>query len=313
MGADPDTPLFLVGFQRSGTTLLRLMLNAHPDFAIPHDSADLWLRYRRQVPRYNHLRAPEDVRTMIDDLLAEPRIQAWQTPLPKERLLAEPPPSSFPGVMARFHQVYAQAHGKRCWGDKNTGTLTELDQLNAMFPSCKIVHLVRDGRDCALSHLSKAYVYGYENVLRVAMEWKEQVALCHKMGAMLPPTRFYELRYEDLVADPERALRALCAFLGTSFSPLLLSYHEHVAQHVPEDRRSLWPLLDQPPVVSNAFKWKSKMDASDRAVFERHAGSLLRELGYETLPPPVRAGRVRELWYVVHSRVAWRLRRRKLP
>lgn len=311
MTADAGAPFFVVGFQRSGTTVLRLMMNAHPELAIPHDSAELWLRYRRQVPRYNHLRGAEDVRALIDDLLAEPRIQAWQTPLPKERILAEPLPTTFPGVMDRFHRVYAEAHGKQRWGDKNTGTLTELDQLDAMFPSCQIVHLVRDGRDCALSHLGPDYVYGYENVLRVANEWREQVTLCRKMGAMLPPARFHELRYEHLVADPEAALRRVCAFLGVEFSPRVLRYQEDISRHVPDDRRSLWPLLDQPPLASNADKWKTRLSAADRAVFERHAGGLLRDLGYETLTPPVRAGQVRELWYLLHSRIAWRFRRRR--
>jgi hypothetical protein len=310
MSIDAGSPFFLVGFQRSGTTLLRLMLNAHPDIAIPHDSADLWMRHWYQVGRHHDLRTPEAVRTLIDDLLAEPRIQAWQTPLPMEQLLAAPRPVSFPEVMQRFHRVYALAHGKRYWGDKNTGTLVELDQLNAMFPTCKIIHLVRDGRDCAVSHLGREYVYGYENVLRVAMEWREQVTLCHKMGRMLPPARFLELRYEDLLGEPERVLRTLCAFLGTTFSPLMLDYYRHVDEHVPEDRQSLWPLLRQPPVTANAFKWKSKMSSGDRAVFEREAGSLLREFGYETLPPPVRTGQARELWYLLHSRVKWRLKRR---
>jgi hypothetical protein len=311
MAGDASAPFFVVGFQRSGTTVLRLMLNAHPELAIPHDSAQLWLNYRRLVARYNNLRAAEDVRAMIDDLLAEARIQAWQTALPKERILAEPLPTSFPEVMDRFHRVYAEAHGKSRWGDKNTGTLTELDQLNAMFPACQIVHIVRDGRDCALSHLGPDYVYGYENALRVAIEWREQVTLCRKMGAMLPPARFHEVRYEDLLADPEGVLRGVCAFLGIQFSAQMLQYQEDVARHVPDDRRSLWPLLDQPLVAANAGKWKSRLDAADRAVFERQAGQLLRDLGYETLEPPVRGGHVRELWYLLHSRVAWRLRRRR--
>jgi hypothetical protein len=302
-------PFFLVGFQRSGTTLLRLMLNAHPDIAIPHDSAELWLDYRSRLTSYNNLRDSKDARRLMKDLLREPRIGAWQTALPAEWLFADPTPSTFPEVMRRFYTVYAQAHGKHIWGDKNTGNLTELDQLNIMFPTCKIIHLIRDGRDCALSHLSKEYIYGYENILRAAVEWKEQVTLCHKMGAMLSLKRFYELCYEDLLADPERELSRLCAFLGVSFSSLMLNYHEQINKHVPEHRRSLWPLLNKPPVAANAFKWKSQMKAGDRAVFERIAGSLLHQFGYETMPTPVRGGRLRELWYDLHSRISWRFKK----
>lgn len=303
------TPLFIVGFQRSGTTLLRLMLNAHPEIAIPHDSAELWFDYRdKAVRQYDELSDKRHVIRMVDDLLAEPRIKAWQTELPRDQLLAEPLPDSFPAVMRRFHEVFARSHGKLLWGDKNTGTLVALDVLNRDFPDCRIVHLVRDGRDCALSHLSKEYIYGYENVLRAAVEWREQTSLCHKMGAMLPPARFLESRYEDLVLTPEVELKRICAFLEVAYAPQMMRYHEYVDENVPADKRGLWPLLDQPPLASNVFKWKTKMSAKDRAVFERNAGDLLQALGYETLDGPIRAGRLRELWYQIHQRIAWRLR-----
>ena len=307
--ATPPPPFFVVGFQRSGTTLLRLMLNAHPDIAIPHDSAELWFDYRdRTASRYGGLSSASQASRMIDDLLAEPRIKAWQTPLPREELMAEPLPDTFPAMMRRFHEVFARAHGKRLWGDKNTGTLVALDVLNREFPDCRIVHLVRDGRDCALSHMSKEYIYGYENVLRAAVEWREQTALCHKMGAMLPADRYLETRYEELILAPEAELRRICAFLGVPYAPQMLNYHESVNENVPVEKRGLWPLLNQPPLASNVFKWKNAMNPQDRAVFERNAGGLLRELGYETLKGPIRSGRLRELWYEVHRRIAWRFR-----
>jgi hypothetical protein len=303
-------PVFVVGFQRSGTTLLRLMLNAHPQIAIPHDSAELWFDYRdKAVTEYGGLREPAQVVRMVEALLAEPRIKAWQTELPRAQLLAQPLPTGFPEVMRRFHEVFARQHGKRIWGDKNTGTLVALDVLNREFPESRIVHLVRDGRDCALSHMSKEYIYGYENILRTAVEWREQTTLCHKMGAMLPPERFLELRYEELILSAEVALRATCAFLGVDYAPEMLKYHEQVNENVPAEKRGLWPLLDRPPVTSNVYKWKSQLTPADRAVFERNAGVLLKELGYETLSGPIRSGRLRELWYHVHQRLAWRFHR----
>jgi len=302
-------PVFIVGFQRSGTTLLRMMLNAHPEIAIPHDSAELWFHYRdKAASAYGGLVDASQVTRMVDDLLAEPRIKAWQTDLPREQLLAGPMPQSFPEVMRRFHEVFTRLHGKTIWGDKNTGTLVALDMLNRYFPDCKIIHLVRDGRDCALSHASKEYIYGYENVLRSAVEWREQTSLCHKMGAMLPPERFLESRYEDLVLTPETELQKICAFLGVPYAPQMLKYYEQVNENVPVEKRGLWPLLNKPPVAANVFKWKTKMTPADRAVFERNAGELLKALGYETLSGPIRAGRLRELWYHVHQRIAWRLR-----
>lgn len=284
--------------------MLRMMLNAHPDIAIPHDSGELWPSYWRTMVGREF-----QIESLVDELLRDPRVVAWKVDLDREDLLAEPRPASFAQLMARFHEAFARVHGKRCWGDKNTGTLVELDHLNRMFPDCRIIHLVRDGRDCALSHGSKEYVYGYENLLRSATEWRDQVTLCHKMGGMLPSERFLELRYEDLLAAPEQGLRRICTFLGVEYSERMLGYHHQVDKFVPPEKRGLWPLLDQPPVAANAYKWKRTMKAVDRAIFERNAGALLREFGYETLPVPVREGRLREVWYQFHSRWSWRFHR----
>jgi hypothetical protein len=289
--------------------MLRLMLNAHPEIAIPHDSAELWLSYRGRAPSYDNLAARENVERMMEDLLAEPRIKAWKTDLPRDQIFAEPLPDSFPAVMRRFHEVFARAHGKSFWGDKNTGTLVELDKLNEMFPACKIIHIVRDGRDCALSHTGKDYVYGYATIWRAAVEWRDQVTLCKKMGAMLPRERFLELRYEDLILDCTRELDRVCKFLDVAFAPEMLKFYETVDTAVPAERRSLWPMLDKPPQASNVYKWKVEMGESDRAVFERNAGALLGEYGYETLPGTIRRGRLREIWLQIYDRVAWRFAR----
>ncbi len=305
---DNDAPFFIVGFQRSGTTMLRLMLNAHPAIAIPHDSGELWHDYRNKAGNYGDLGDHANCTRMIEDLLAEPRIRAWQTALPEGRLFADPLPTNFAGVMKRFHTVFAGQHDKTLWGDKNTGTLVELDKINALFPDSRIIHLIRDGRDCALSHISKEYIYGYENILRVAAEWRDQVTLCRKMGGMLPPRRYLELRYEDLVQETEPQLRRICEFLDVGYSADMLTYHQQVDENVPLEKRGLWPLLDKPPLPTNVYKWKTRMKPVDRAVFERHAGALLREIGYETLPVPIRGGRLQELWYHVHQRIAWRFR-----
>lgn len=311
-GSEPVAePFFIVGFQRSGTTLLRMMLNEHPLIAIPHDSAELWPKYRGRVGQYNALRDSDDAVRMIEDLLHEPRIKAWGVELSQSELLASPLPRSFGEVMARFHEVYARARGKRVWGDKNTGTLVELDELNALFPSARFVHLIRDGRDCALSHVGSVYTYGYENVLRVAEEWRDQVGLCRKMGRMLPRDRFLEVRYEDLVTAPSVVLEQICRFLGVDYSDQMLRYHEHVADYIPKEKQSLWPLINRPPEKDNLYKWMREMSAADRAIFERVAADLLRIYGYETQLRPATGGRARELWYRVHQRIAWRLKKLK--
>lgn len=305
-------PFFIVGFQRSGTTLLRMMLNSHPRVAIPHDSAELWPSYRNRQAAYNMLQTQEDVLRMMNDIHREPRIQAWQTDLPKSELYRTPLPKNYAEIMSRFHEVFMHLQGKDVWGDKNTGTLVEMDDLNFLFPTAKFVHLVRDGRDCALSHTGAVYKYGYANILRVAQEWRDQVGLCGRMGRMLPSWRFMEVRYEDLIRSPKEVLLRICEFLGLEYSDQMLRYHENVEKHIPSEKQSLWPLINRPPDVSNVDRWKTHMSLVDRAIFERTAGELLAVYGYETLQRPIRKGKARQLWYEIHQRVAWRFRNNKI-
>jgi hypothetical protein len=301
-------PFFIVGFQRSGTTMLRLMLNAHPAIAIPHDSAELWLNYRGRTPSYGDLAARGNVERMMQDLLAEPRIKAWKTDLPRIR--------SSPNLCLTRSRASCDGFMRCSPGPtvSNSGRqehwhLVELDKLNEMFPACKIIHIVRDRRDYALSHTGKDYIYGYATIWRAAVEWRDQVTLCKKMGAMLPRERFLELRYEDLILDCTRELHRVCKFLNVDFAPEMLRFYETVDAAVPAERRSLWPMLDKPPQASNVYKWKVEMSESDRAVFERNAGALLGEYGYESLPGPIRRGRLKEIWLQIYDRVAWRLAR----
>jgi hypothetical protein len=293
-----DQPFFLIGFQRSGTTLLRVMLDSHPEVAVPLDTVGLWSRYSGRLAQYNHLASRADRRRLVADLLEEERIRLWEVALDPDRVLAlsetgetgettaaAGPDGRYAGVVAAFYQAYAEARGKRRWGDKDPGNMTRLPQLDAWFPGCRFVHIVRDGRDACLSQLRQTF--GHQDPLRCAEDWREQVFWVRTIGRLLGPGRYHELRYEDLLAEPDQQLRALCRFLGLDYAAAdMLAYPERRDQAVPEGKRHLWPLLDQPPQQSNAGKWRREMSPALRVCFEKRAGAVLAELGYETLQRP---------------------------
>jgi hypothetical protein len=294
-----DSPplVFLFGFERSGTTLLSMMVGAHPQIAVPLSLTGLWYRYGQQLHRYNGLAAAGDVERIVDDLLQEERIRLWDVALTRDEVLHDLEPGSYPRVIARFQSLYAKHKGKLYWGNIDIDTMEEMDVANAWFPQVKFVHIVRDGRDVALSH--KTYAYGASNVGECTDQWGRSVRLNVKMGAILGPQRYLIVRYEDLILNPEPVLRRLCEFLDVSYSPAMLEYEKMVATKIPSDRRWLWPLLDQPPVKSNVFRWKKQMTDSERIVVERRVGSILGDLGYEiytTIPKRLRANAL-ELWY----------------
>jgi len=294
-------PFFVVGFQRSGTTLLRLMLDNHPDLAIPLDTVGLWARYEDRLAEYGNLATDAEVRRMVTDLLAEERIRLWEVPLTVESVLALRQRPGFAGIIDAFHLAYAAAKGKRAWGDKDPGNMERIDRINRWFPAGKVIHIVRDGRDACLSQQQQDF--GIQDLFDCASAWREQVEWVRRIGGVLGPERYFELRYEDLVTDAAQILQRLCAFLGVSWSPQMLEYHRDVKRSVPDEKRHLWPLLDQPPQKDNAGRWKQALSHGERVGFEKRAGSMLRAMHYETLPVLTGAARA-ELAHLVGRAVA---------
>ena len=299
-------PFFVTGFQRSGTTLLRVIIDSHPDIAVPFDTVGLWERYWRQLDKYGNLRTPQEVRRMASDILAEERIRLWEVPLDVDRILACRRREGFAGLMEAFYRAYADHKGKRYWGDKDPGNMRRLHLVNEWFPCCRVVHIIRDGRDACLSLVEQPF--GGNDVLQSARGWVEEVGWVRQIGAILGRDRYLEVIYESLIADPVTQTRRVCEFLRIDYSDAMLAYHEHDSA-IPREKRHLWRLINQPPQAGNAARWKREMSPAARICLERRAGDLLRELGYETLTPPVRGGYSYELWTII-KKVASEFQRR---
>jgi hypothetical protein len=288
---------FIVGFQRSGTTLLRLMLDSHPRVAIPLDTTGLWARYEKRLGEFGSLTTTETRRRLIESILADERIRLWETPLSVDEIVNSSNLPGYPGVIDGFYRAYSRARGKSRWGDKDPGNMGRLDQVLRWFPDAKIIHIVRDGRDACMSLIRQEF--GGEDLLQCAEAWREQVWWVRRIGRILGESRYFEIRYEDLVEEPERTLRLLVAFLDLEWSPEMLEYHRRVDDAVPGEKRHIWPLLDQPPQKSARFRWKREMSGGARICFEKRAGSVLRESGYETLPGVVSGAYMAELGFTL--------------
>ncbi|MGH2727706.1 MAG: sulfotransferase family protein [Actinomycetota bacterium] len=279
------SPIFVVGCARSGTTMLRAMLDAHRELAIPPEShfiPAMW-RVRR---RYGHP-GPVDASRMASDVVSTFRFGEWGIPADAVRrrvdTLERP---SFADAIDAVFLAYAGEHGKSRWGDKTPNYALDLALLADLFPDARFVHLVRDGRNVALSLLQMPW---WPNTLpEAAQVWSHWTRKARSDGRALGPERYLEVRYEDLVDDPGASLRSVCAFAGLPYREEMLAYPESAnGNGTPDYHRNA-----QRPPTRGLRDWTRDMSQEDVALFEALAGEQIRAMGYspafDRLPRAVR-------------------------
>ena len=285
---------FVVGATRSGTTLLRLMLDAHPEMAIPsetHFIPNLIKAYRLESATPERMCEVVTAHRRWGDFHLDPEELL-------ERFRAIDPIN--PGDAARaFFQLYAEREGKTRWGDKTPGYVREMHRIESVLPEARFVHLVRDGRDVALSVLGMNW--GPSTVPEAAFRWKKRILRSREQAPRIG--HYVEIRYEDLVRDTEDTLRRICEFIELPYDEAMLRYHERAPERLQEKARDLdrgpdkapqsaearlssHALATQPPDPDRIERWRTEMSAEDRAVYEELAGELLADLGYEVEGAP---------------------------
>ncbi|MDQ3940445.1 MAG: sulfotransferase, partial [Actinomycetota bacterium] len=301
---------FIVGEGRSGTTLLRAMLDAHPNVAIPPESlfmTDLGARGRLTMKRTGF-----DSGSFVSQLSSEPTFPRWELPTQEiAQDLAHRPAKDYPDAVRRIYALYARARGKPRYGDKSPMNCRQLPLIAALWPEARFVHLVRDGRDVAASYLDVAF--GPSSFGEAAYTWKKSVSIADRDGEKLGALRYRVVRYEELVDEPHVVLADLCAFLDLEFDDRMLQYHEDATDVIasmsfPERHRK----LEQPP-TPGLRDWRKTMSDRDVAAFEVIAGATLERHGYERRHRrPAASVRARALWWwseAQRHRVMWLFRR----
>jgi len=285
---------FVVGVGRSGTTLLRLMLDAHPGVAIPSET--------HFIPELISAREKHGAsREQMLELLTSHRRWGDFTIEPGElaERWAQIEPLSGPEAVRAFFHLYADKqdkHGAR-WGDKTPGYVKSMREIQGYLPEARFIHLIRDGRDVALSVLKQSW--GPQSIEAAAEKWRSRV---NRGRSQAPYLGYYiEVKFEDLVLETERELRRICEFIEVPFDENMLGYHLTAEQRLQEKARAL-PRVHgeaqsaekrlashaktfEPPNPEMIGTWRQRMSPADRAAYEALAGDLLAELGYDAEAP----------------------------
>jgi hypothetical protein len=216
----------------------------------------------------------------LDDLLAHESFARWELdPDDVRASIMAAAPRDYPACIRATYECYAAAHGKARYADKTPVFVVHMPLLAALFPEAVFVHLVRDGRAVVLSRAEAAW--GTDRIDFETLTWRSQVEQGRADGMALGPQRYREVRYEDLLDDPERVARDLCDFIDVEFDPGMLSYYERAGtiiagQPFPDEHKN----LARPP-TKGLRDWKQELDPSAIALFEQLAGDALDLFGYE--------------------------------
>jgi hypothetical protein len=160
--------------------------------------------------------------------------------------------------------------------------VTQIEVLAELFPEAKFVHIIRDGRAVALSYLERPE-WGPETMAEAANHWKNRVRRGRAAGRAIGADRYMEVRYEDVVADPEAVSRHVCDFLGLDFEDGMLRSHEKSKEFIASTKDpAAFENLSR-PITAGLRTWEDEISPSDLKLFEAIAGDLLEELGYPVL------------------------------
>ncbi len=289
----PPAPMpLIVGAPRSGTTLLRLMLDAHPALAIPPETGFL--------PNCAKLAEDQDAGpAALARLLlgygghAGPRPDFGIAPDRLGAALGEVAPFSVADGVRAFYRIYAARHGKARWGDKTPGHVFAIPAIAALLPEARFIHLIRDGRAAAAS-IRPLWFAPSHDIAVLAGHWRDAVRA--GLDAARAGYPVLELRYEALLADPAAVLQRACAFIGLDYDNAMLRYHERAAQRLTEhqgrmradgtvlvsreQRLAQQALVSMPPRIERAEAWRDILTPQEVAAFQSAAGELLQALGY---------------------------------
>lgn len=266
---DPEQlrPVFVVGMNGSGTTMLVESLGRHPRlYAFPRETR-AFPQLITALQQFGDLATDENFLELWNTVASLPEIQIknGMQPVPIPSNWREHP-RTLATVIDAVMRHFACQQGKSRWAEKTPQHVLHISTLAELFPQAQFIHIIRDGRDCAASFHRRWKRTPALTIRR----WRHAVREGRKQGERLGPRRYLEVHYERLTEDPEQWMRRICAFLDLPFHPEVL--------------KSSWPQSDrrgkEDTIRPNADRWRSYFSAREVRRLEAIAGHTLAEMGY---------------------------------
>lgn len=270
----------IIGTQRSGSNLLRVILDQSPEIASPHPPHIL-VTFHPLLNLYGDLENNENYYRLVTDVVNY--VQANPVPwegvtLSAEELFNQSNINSLFELNRLIYEKAAESKGAKYWCCKSMNNVYYADELEAQAGKLKYIYLYRDGRDVAASF--KKAIVGDKHIYHIATQWKKDQVASLALARSIPPNRLFSLSYESLISDPEATVRRLCDFLQIAYSDTMLNYYTSKTSKITAASGEMWSNLEKPIMTTNTGKYLKEFQEDDLEIFELVAGNVLLELGY---------------------------------
>lgn len=279
------TPVQMIGTQRSGSNLLRLMLNQLDGVSAPHPPHILE-RFYPLLPAYDDLSVPDNFARLVSDIckLIEFNPVPWSgVNLDPKAIITRCKKPLLTEIFRVIYEMRAESENATIWICKSLVNIRFADQLEKNGVCPLYIHLFRDGRDVALSF--KKAIVGEKHMYFVAKQWKEEQEASLKLAAEIGDKRVLRVRYEDLLAHPVKELKKICGFIGAEYNPAAMDYYHSEESHKTAHSGVMWENVEKPVIRNNYNKFRKELSPADIHIFEQVAGDTLEKLGYSRVFP----------------------------
>jgi hypothetical protein len=278
-----ENPIFIVGTERSGSNLLRMMIHQMGNISTPHPP-HLLRDLSPFVAGYGDLTKERQLQKLVHHAarLVNWHFAPWPFKVREKDIWNELTTPSLYGVYAAIYELYRQREANARWCCKSTFMIHHVKEILQEHKSPQFIHLVRDPRDVALS--AKKSIFSHYHPYFVAQLWNKEQSLAMKWQQTLSSQQWHTLRYEDLLRNPEQESKKLCAFLGTEYGPHVLQYFKSPTAEKLAGMSQSWENVAQPLLKNNSGKFQTGLLEREIATIDRICAKPMEFFGYATEP-----------------------------
>jgi len=288
-----ERPVFIIGSERSGTTLVLAILACHPRIAVP-EVTWYYPRFRPYLHTYGDLADSRNFTTLAHEMAYGLRVPMWRMPDANPATFGDEIAAraadieqSFAGVFAAMFERYAGQVNKPRWGEKTPGNVFYVEQILQDFPNAQFVYIYRDCRDASAEFIDSQF--GPTNAYSASVMWRDGQQAVKPFRDSLGADQWFNIRYEDFVRDPVTSLQEMCVFLGEDYDDSLMQFHTTPVAQRRGKTKDNWALA-HPISDRHVGIYKNQLSVDQQRTMSWVAGEMMAELGYEEIAEPLQPG-----------------------